>query len=77
MIERFPDDFPPMTLGAQRALCAISQKFPDKLTPAIDGLYRGFWIEGDSKVGQPEGFVPILESVLGKNKTQEISKAVC
>lgn len=77
MIERFPGDFPPMTLGAQRALCAISQKFPDKLTPAIDSLYRGFWIDGNSKTGQPEGFVPILERVMGKNETQEIVKAVC
>lgn len=76
MIERIPDGFPPVTLEAQRALCAISQKFPDKLVPALESLYSAFWLDGDSKVSNPETFVPILERVLGKKEMGEIVTAV-
>lgn len=76
MLEGTPEGFPPATLGAQRALCAISQKFPDKLVPAVESLYSAFWLEGNSKIGSPETFVPILERVLGKKETGEIVTAV-
>lgn len=77
MSERFPEDFPPMTLAAQRALCAVSQKSPEKLVPALDSLYRAFWVDGNSKTANPDVFIPILERVLGKGETQEIIQAVC
>ena len=76
MIEGTPEGFPPATLGAQRALCVISQKFPDKLVPAVESLYSAFWLDGNSKIGSPETFVPILERVLGKKETGEILTAV-
>ncbi|ODM24213.1 hypothetical protein SI65_02076 [Aspergillus cristatus] len=74
MIDHFPNDFPPLTLGVQRALCAISQRYPEKLVPAIASVYYAFWADGNSKVIQPEIFGPILEKVLGKKKTHEIIK---
>jgi len=77
MIDHFPNDFPPLTLGVQRALCAISQRYPEKLVPAVASVYYAFWADGNSKVIQPEIFGPILEKVLGKEKTHEIIKDVC
>lgn len=60
----------------QRALCALSQKAPAKLPAVLEGLYRAFWVERNSKAAEPEGFTPIMESVLGKQDTQEILSAV-
>jgi 2-hydroxychromene-2-carboxylate isomerase len=77
MIDKFTEGFPPLTLGTQRALCAISQKLPNKLVPTIEALYHSFWVQGNAKIGQPEGFGPVLESVLGPSDAQEILKAVC
>lgn len=65
-----------MTLAPQRALCAISQKKPDQLAPAIGALYHSFWVEGNAKIGQVEAFQPVLEKVLGKDGTQDILAAV-
>ncbi|PKY02099.1 putative 2-hydroxychromene-2-carboxylate isomerase [Aspergillus campestris IBT 28561] len=75
MVHDSPEGFPPMTLAPQRALCAISQKKPDQLAPAIGALYHSFWTEGNAKIGQVEGFQPVLEKVLGKDGTQEILAA--
>jgi 2-hydroxychromene-2-carboxylate isomerase len=72
-----PEGFPPMTLAAQRALCAISLKALDSLVPAVDVFYRSMWVDGNAKMGQPEGFMPVLENLLGKDKAQEILAAVC
>lgn len=77
MSDRMPEGFPPMTLAAQRALCAISLKAPDSLVPAVDAFYRSMWVDGNAKIGQPEGFMPVLENLLGKDKAQEILAAVC
>lgn len=77
MIEKFTEGFPPLTLGTQRALCAITQKQPNKLVPIIEALYHSFWVQGNAQIGKPEGFGPVLESVLGKNGAQEILTAVC
>ncbi|OJJ83868.1 putative 2-hydroxychromene-2-carboxylate isomerase [Aspergillus glaucus CBS 516.65] len=74
MVDHFPHDFPPVTLGVQRALCAVSQRYPELLVPAIASLYYAFWADGNSKVIQPEIFGPILEKVLGKERTHEIVK---
>ncbi|KAK1142797.1 hypothetical protein N8T08_007231 [Aspergillus melleus] len=76
MSERLPEGFPVFTLTTQRALCAISEKRPDQLAPAIEALYRALWLDGVSKIGQPEGFGPVLEQVLGQADTQEILQAV-
>ena len=77
MVHDSPEGFPPMTLAPQRALCAISQKKPDQLVPAIGALYHSFWVENNAKIGQVEGFQPVLEKVLGKDGTQDILAAVC
>lgn len=77
MVEQAPAGFPPLTLAPQRALCAISQKAPERFVPAVEALFRSFWVEGKSRIGQPEGFGPVLEKVLGKEGADEILKAVC
>lgn len=76
MSDEMPEGFPPRTLGVQRALCAISHKSPAKLPSVIEALYRSFWVTGNPKIGEPEGFTPVLESVLGKQDAQEILAAV-
>lgn len=76
MIDHMPEGFPPLTLAVQRVLCAISLNSPEKLVPATDALYRSFWVDGNSKIGQPEGFIPVLEGVLGKNAAEEVLKTV-
>ncbi|KAI9042710.1 putative 2-hydroxychromene-2-carboxylate isomerase [Aspergillus affinis] len=76
MSERVPEGFPVLTLTTQRALCAISEKRPDQLAPVIEALYRAFWLDRDSKIGQPEGFGPVLEKVLGQAETQDILQAI-
>lgn len=77
MSDEMPDGFPPRTLGVQRALCALSQQSPAKLPAVIEALYRSLWVDGNSKVGEPEAFTPVFESVLGKQETQELLSAVC
>lgn len=76
MAEESPEGFPPRTLGVQRALCALSLKSPAKLPTVIEALYRSFWVDRNAKIGEPEGFTPVLERVLGKQETQEILSAV-
>lgn len=71
-----PEGFPVRTLAVQRAMCAVSQKSPEKVESVVDALYRSFWVERNSKIGEPEGFTPILESVLGKQEAQEVLSAV-
>lgn len=71
-----PEGFPPRTLAVQRALCVVSQKAPAKLPSVIEALYHSFWVQSNSKIGEPAGFTPVLESVLGKQATQDILSAV-
>ncbi|KAI1994750.1 hypothetical protein LOZ53_001708 [Ophidiomyces ophidiicola] len=65
-----PKGFPIMTLAVQRALCAVASEVPNKLAPCLDALYHSLWVESNSEVGKPEGFVPVLSRVLG-NETAE------
>lgn len=77
IIENVPEGFPPMTLAVQRALCAVSQLFPDKLPETLEALFNTFWIEGNINIGKSEVFDPILERVLGKDGKAQITVAVC
>ncbi|KAJ5543232.1 hypothetical protein N7535_005662 [Penicillium sp. DV-2018c] len=72
IIEGFPKDFPFRTVSVQRALCAISQKKPEKLAATLAALYKAVWVDGNTTVGDVDGFAPLFESVLGKQVTQEI-----
>jgi 2-hydroxychromene-2-carboxylate isomerase len=76
IIEGFPKGFPIRTLPVQRALCAISQRTPEKLAEVIDAIFHSFWVDGNTTVGAPEGFAPLIESVLGKQETEEVVSAV-
>ncbi|ODH34249.1 hypothetical protein ACO22_03142 [Paracoccidioides brasiliensis] len=63
MYPTYPDGFPILTLSVQRALCAIPEA---KLPSCFDALYRAFWVEGNSKINNPETYLPVLESAVGK-----------
>lgn len=76
MIQGFPKGFPFSTLPVQRALAAVSQRNPESLAVVIDALFHAVWVEGNTAVGEPNGFTPVLESVLGKQETQEVLSAV-
>lgn len=41
-----PQTLPQPTINTGRALCAISQLYPSKLTSAFEALYHAFWVEG-------------------------------
>lgn len=71
-----PEGFPPRTLAVQRALCVISQKTPAKLPSVIEALYHSFWVQSNSKIGDPAGFAPVIENVLGQEATKEVLSAV-
>ncbi|KAI9370321.1 thioredoxin-like protein [Aspergillus egyptiacus] len=73
--DKTPENFPPMTLGVQRALTAISVKSPSQLAVATDAIWQGFWVNGNVKATQPEGFIPILEKTLGQAETKAILEA--
>lgn len=74
--EQMPEGFPVKTLPVQRVLCALSQKAPANLPSVMEALFRSLWIDRNSKTGEPEGFTPVLESVIGAQATQEVLQAV-
>jgi 2-hydroxychromene-2-carboxylate isomerase len=76
MSEQKPEGFPHLTLGVQRALVAVSQKAPEKLAPATEAIWKEYWVKGDGKATQREGFIPILEGVLGEAETKAVVEAV-
>lgn len=76
MKENVPEDFPAFTLGVQRALCTVSLLFPSKLAPCLDALYQAYWVDGITKIGEPEVFMPVLQKVLGDEMSKEILKTV-
>jgi 2-hydroxychromene-2-carboxylate isomerase len=69
-----PAGFPVLTLTTMRALCYVQMKYPDQLVGCIDALYDSFWVQANSSVGKPEGFGPVLERVMGKEKAEEAVK---
>ncbi|KAL4929955.1 putative 2-hydroxychromene-2-carboxylate isomerase [Aspergillus undulatus] len=73
--EKTPEGFPHLTLAVQRALTAVSQQTPDKLTIATEAIWQELWAKGNGKATQSEVFVPILEKVLGSSKTKAVLEA--
>ena len=71
MSKETPKGFPVLTLTTMRAMCYVQLKYPDQLIACLDALYESFWVQTNSMVGKPEGFGPILEKVLGKEKSDE------
>ncbi|KAK2827809.1 hypothetical protein FQN49_007324 [Arthroderma sp. PD_2] len=74
IIETMPDGFPVSTLAVQRALCVIAEDHPEKLAGCIDALYHSLWVKSDSAVGKPEGYMPVLESVIGKDAAAKVAE---
>lgn len=74
MSEEGPKPFPQPTLNTQRALCAIEQSHPEKLSDCFAALYQAFWVEAQT-IGKPEIFGPVLAKVLGEDGAKEIVEA--
>ena len=72
MIGEPPKGFPPLTLNTQRALCALELTSPEKIPTALDALYQSFWRDGNTLIGKPEGFGPVLEKALGKDVAKDM-----
>ncbi|EEP77915.1 conserved hypothetical protein [Uncinocarpus reesii 1704] len=66
--------FPVQTLALQRALCAMASKDPGKLVSCLDALYHSHWVEANPEIGKPEGFMPILEQVVGKEAAEGVTE---
>lgn len=71
MLDDGPQPFPQPTLNTQRALCAIEQLQPEKLSDCFGALYQAFWAEGQA-IGKPEVFGPVLAKVLGEDGAKKI-----
>ncbi|EFE34925.1 2-hydroxychromene-2-carboxylate isomerase, putative [Trichophyton benhamiae CBS 112371] len=72
--EAMPDGFPVFTLAVQRALCVVAADHPEKLAGCIDALYNTLWVKRDSSVIKPEGYVPVLETVIGKDAAIKVAE---
>ncbi|KAJ5971477.1 uncharacterized protein N7479_001395 [Penicillium vulpinum] len=72
MSEAIPEGFPASTSDVQLALSLLSTKFPDKLIPIMEKIYRGFWEEGNSDVLTQPGFSTLFESELGAENAKRI-----
>ncbi|EZF75545.1 hypothetical protein H105_02957 [Trichophyton soudanense CBS 452.61] len=72
--EAMPDGFPVFTLAVQRALCVVAADHPEKLASCIDALYNTLWVNRDSSVIKPEGYVPVLETVIGKDAAIKVAE---
>jgi len=69
--EETPEGFPPNTISAQRALCAVQGSSPDKLAEAIDALYQAFWVRSEN-IQKPEVVAKALASALGKEGAEKV-----
>lgn len=76
MMETPPENFPPLTLATQRVICAVSAQSESKTIAVLDALFHSFWVDGNGKIGQPEGFMLVLEQVLGKDDAAQFLQAV-
>lgn len=64
MAEEMPPGFPPLTLGVQRALCAICIERPESVPDALAALYKAMWVDV-LPIQKPEVAVEVLGAVLG------------
>lgn len=63
-------------MQVQRALCVVAADHPEKLAGCIDALYNTLWVKRDSSVIKPEGYVPVLETVIGKDAAIKVAEKV-
>lgn len=75
MSDSMPVPFPQSTVNTQRALCYIASHHPASLVPAIDALYRAFWIESKT-IGKVEVIEAVLEPVVGREKVKAVVEGV-
>lgn len=74
MHEEAPGGFPIVTLGTQRALCALALEKPDAVPSVIDVLYHEFFVN-HQMLNTPEVVVALLAKAL--KISHEDAKAWC
>lgn len=72
MTESSPPNFPPLTLGLMRALCALSTRpnGQELLALALTKLWPEFWVK-HAEIAKLEVFSKILAEVLGSEAVEE------
>ncbi|KAG9232211.1 thioredoxin-like protein [Amylocarpus encephaloides] len=79
MLEKTPPDFPPLTLLAMRALCALTVLKPgnegqEALVKCLDKLYPAYWVEG-RKTYEKDVLAEVLSGILGKEGANKVMEA--
>lgn len=65
MQEELPENYPPLTITAQRALTVIQTKYPELLPKATTALFTAFWLD-HIKIGDSDAIFSVLEETVGK-----------
>jgi 2-hydroxychromene-2-carboxylate isomerase len=70
MLEHTPEGFPPMTLTAMRALCAVTlgPAGQERLVACLETLLRAYWVEG-KRTDERSVLAEELGRVLGAEET--------
>ncbi|KAK2745881.1 hypothetical protein FQN57_003494 [Myotisia sp. PD_48] len=71
-----PKGMPLRTLEVQRVLCAVAADYPAHFEACLDALYKVVWVESNGEIVKPEGYMPILESVLGKDAALKVAEKI-
>lgn len=67
-----PDPFPQLTLSTMRALVAVQQLYGEaEMTACMAACYEAFWVRLEA-VSKPEVFVPVIQAVLGEERTKRV-----
>lgn len=73
MMDHVPNPFPQPTVTTQRTLCHIEEAYgQEKLSQALDALFRAFWVDGKTPIGKAEVIAEALEPVFGKAGVQKV-----
>ncbi|KAH6679818.1 thioredoxin-like protein [Halenospora varia] len=75
MTTPMPPNFPPLTLGIMRALCAITtlEGGQEMLIKALDKLYAAYWVDC-TPTHVPENLAPILIELFGEETSKKITE---
>jgi len=77
MKEKMPEDFPPLTLPNQRALCALTIIEPSQQTlcSAFDALYEAYWVH-HRQTNKPKILSEVLREALGETLTKKVIESI-
>jgi hypothetical protein len=59
-----------------RAMCALTLVCPDKMVETFEALYESLFVDANPRMNEVDGWKPVFEKVVGKERTEEIVKTV-